>query len=497
MKNLSNERADKNQKLKNTKRERDTAKRELDATRKELNTAKNNVDQLQQSINALMEAGQGNLEMNEGLKRLVAELKTERDEAQAKALKEEGQHKFYKDQYAAQTAEIADVKARLADVARTTSEKLEENDRLSVYRIRWAEQQKELAEKKSATEAAEEMVTELEAQLTKLHKRHDDAKKELEDKKTECTSAKEAMESLKMQIQAIQLEKDAAVHKYNQNKNSANELSESVRVLEQLRRDIAELRQKLRDGETAQEEEKDKTKIKERLIHHIHKRIIAMEEMTNRECFLMKDLRKLIKEVTVMCESRAINYPDEISPLEESEDSNEEAESSKSDTVAVTSRHDDDATHEKTKPHTNQPSNTTEQNETNVSSNDEGTDKYVSDIEDDTVDQSHTHPTEHNESKGESAQDPYGLKLNSEDEWPINEMSLQTQNTMSERDTNEGKNQAHSSSIPTNKRKLKDRVEESKKSVSEERTINSNSSSNDESEKNSKKIHSNKSKRYQ
>ena len=176
MKNLSNERADKNQKLKNTKRERDTAKRELDATRKELNTAKNNVDQLQQSINALMEAGQGNLEM----KRLVAELKTERDEAQAKALKEEGQHKSYKDQYAAQTAEIADVKARLADVARTTSEKLEENDRLSVYRIRWAEQQKELAEKKSATEAAEEMVTELEAQLTKLHKRHDDAKKELD-----------------------------------------------------------------------------------------------------------------------------------------------------------------------------------------------------------------------------------------------------------------------------------------------------------------------------
>ena len=92
MKNLSNERADKNQKLKNTKRERDTAKRELDATRKELNTAKNNVDQLQQSINALMEAGQGNLEMNEGLKRLVAELKNERDEAQAKAFHEESQH---------------------------------------------------------------------------------------------------------------------------------------------------------------------------------------------------------------------------------------------------------------------------------------------------------------------------------------------------------------------------------------------------------------------
>ena len=356
---MSNERADKNQKLKNTKRERDTAKRELDATRKELNTAKNNVDQLQQSINALMEAGQGNLEMNEGLKKLVTELRNERDEAQAKAFHEESQHKFYKAQYAAQTAEIAAVKSRLTDVAKTTSETSEENDRLKVYRIRWAEQEKELDEQKSATEAAEEMVTELETQLKKLHKRHDDAKKELEDKKTECTSAKEAMESLKMQIQAIQLEKDAAVHKYNQNKNSANELSESVRVLEQLRRDIAELRQKLRDGETAQEEEKDKTKIKERLIHHIHKRIIAMEEMTNRECFLMKDLRKLIKEVTVMCKSRAINYPDEISPLEESEDSNEEAESSKSDTVAVTSRHDDDATHEKTKPHTNEPSNTT------------------------------------------------------------------------------------------------------------------------------------------
>ena len=116
-----------------TQKERETRLiRELDASRKELNTAKNIVDQLQQSINALMETGQGNIDMNEGLKKLVTELKNERDEAQAKAVLEESQHKFYKAQYAAQTAEIADVKARLTDVAQTTSEKSEENDRLKV-----------------------------------------------------------------------------------------------------------------------------------------------------------------------------------------------------------------------------------------------------------------------------------------------------------------------------------------------------------------------------
>ena len=73
-----------------------------------------------------------------------------------------------------------------------------------------------------------------------------------------------------------------------------------------------------------------------------------------------------------------------------------------------------------------------------------------------TIDQGQTHPTEYNESKGESAQDPYGLKLNSEDEWPINEVSLQKQSTMSERNKNKGENQAHSSSIPTHTHTIPD-----------------------------------------